>query len=44
MSATMEHENGQESMGYYENLEPSLEYTLGRCRDYWRGKVPLMTS
>lgn len=26
------------------NPEPSRGYTLGRCRDYWRGLVPLITS
>jgi hypothetical protein len=26
------------------NPEPSQEYTLGRCNDYWRGKAPLITS
>jgi hypothetical protein len=26
------------------NLEPSLGYSPGRCRDYWRGRAPLITS
>ena len=26
------------------NPEPSRKYTFGRCRDYWRGKVLLITS
>lgn len=26
------------------NPEPSPRYTLGRCRDYWRGLAPLITS
>jgi len=28
----------------YGNPEPSQEYTLGRCRDYWGGLALLMTS
>ena len=27
-----------------DNAEPSLEYTQGRCNDYWRGLAPLITS
>jgi hypothetical protein len=27
-----------------DNPEPSREYTSGRCRDYWRGIAPLITS
>jgi len=26
------------------NPEPSQEYILGRCRDYWRGSALLITS
>ena len=26
------------------NPEPSQRYTVGRCRDYLRGKVPLITG
>jgi hypothetical protein len=26
------------------NTEPSPRYISGRCNDYWRGKVLLMTS
>jgi hypothetical protein len=26
------------------NPEPSLRYIVGRCRDYWRSKVSLITS
>lgn len=29
---------------YYANPEPSHGYTRGRCRDYWRGRVLLITS
>lgn len=28
----------------YANPEPSRGYILGRCRDYWRGLAPLITS